>query len=102
LLVILSLDDNPWRSRLKCLLAAIPIAYVTAVNNGAIISVLVLVSIVFAVAYYCTRARLPQGHMWDRSMLGLPKGERQNWYSSLLLWSLIVCAIFVCIYVHFW
>lgn len=102
LLVILSLDDSSWRARFKCFLAAIPIAYVTAVNNGAVVSVLVFASIAFAIAYYCTKARLPRAHMWDRSMLGLPKGERQNWYSSLLLWTIVVTAIFIWIYVRFW
>ena len=41
LLVILSLDDHPWRSRLKCAAAAISIAAATALS-GVLIALLVL------------------------------------------------------------
>ena len=102
LLIILSLDDNPWRSRFKCLLAAIPIAYVTTLHDGIVVALLVLASFIFAVVYSCTRARQPVANMWDRSMLGLPAGEKQAWYANLWVWWLIVTTVFVAIYIYFW
>ncbi len=101
LLVILSLDDHPWRSRLQCVAAAIVIAVATALS-GVLIALLVLATIALAIAYYCTRARAPQAYMWDRSMLSLPPGEKPVRYASLWFWWLVVAAIFVTIYVRFW
>ena len=40
--------------------------------------------------------------MWDRSMLGLPSGEKQAVFANLWVWWLVVCAVFVGIYVYFW
>jgi solute:Na+ symporter, SSS family len=101
LLVILSLDDHPWRSRLTCVAAAISIAVATALS-GVLIALLVLGTIALAIAYYCTNAHEPRSHMWDRSMLGLPSGEKPKWYASLWFWWLVVAIIFVTIYVRFW
>jgi hypothetical protein len=101
LLVILSLDDHPWRSRLECVGAAIPIAVATALS-GVLIALLVLATIVSAIAYYCTNARKPQAYMWDRSMVGLACGEKQKWYANLWFWWLVVATIFVTIYVYLW
>lgn len=100
LLVILSLDDHPSRSRLVCVVAAIVIAVATALS-GVLIALLVLATIVFAIAYYCTIARKPQAYMWDRSMLGLPSGEKKRWHANLWFWWLVVATVFVAIYVCF-
>jgi solute:Na+ symporter, SSS family len=101
LMIILSLDDRRWRSRLECVAAAILIAVATALS-GALIAILVLATIVLSIAYFCINARQPQPYMWDRTMVGLPSGEKQNWYANLWLWWLAVAGIFVAIYVHFW
>ncbi len=101
LLVILSLDDNPWKSRLECVAAAILIAVATAIS-GVLVALLVLATIAVAIAYYCTRAYQPQPYMWDRSMLALPSGESPKAYANLWFWWLAVIAIFVAIYVYFW
>jgi hypothetical protein len=101
LLMILSLVDHPWLSRFLCLLAAILIAVMTALS-GVVVALLVLATIVFAVAYYCAKAHQPKAYMWDRSMVGLPSGKVQKWYANLWFWWLAVAVIFAAIYVHFW
>jgi hypothetical protein len=101
LMIILSLDDDPWRARIKCGLVAIPIAFTTAIS-GVLVALLVLASFIFAIAYFCINARRPEANMWDRSMLGLPSGEKQAWYANLWIWWIVVSAIFVAIYIHFW
>jgi len=85
---------------LKCVAAAITIAIATALS-GVLVALLVLATIVLAIAYYCTRAHKPQAYMWTAPWW-FASGEKQRWYANLWFWWLAVAAIFVTIYVHFW
>lgn len=66
------------------------------------IALLVLATVLLGIAVFCTRNRLPAPDMWDRSMLRLPPGETERWYSSLWLWWSLCGLCFVAIYVYFW
>ncbi|MDO8684928.1 MAG: hypothetical protein Q7N50_15800, partial [Armatimonadota bacterium] len=77
------------------------VVYMT-LTSAPLVAFAVLVTVLGSIFYYCTTARKPTENMWDRSMLGLPKGEKQAWYSNLWIWWLAMGAIFVYLYIRFW
>lgn len=71
--------------------------------NPAIVAILILVSFISAIGYYGSRAKrgTVKAGMWDQSMLRLPKGETEKWYTSIWFWWPILAAILIAIYVKF-
>jgi len=71
--------------------------------NPAIVAILILVSFISAIGYFGLRARsgTVKAGMWDQSMLRLPKGETEKWYTSIWLWWLVLAVIFIAIYIKF-
>lgn len=100
-LVVLSNNRPRWQSNLYAAILTIPI-FLIAKESPAIIASMVLASVVLGIFGFCSRANKPQDHMWDRSMLQLPKGEVEHWYSSLWVWWLVLGAVFVAVYAYFW
>ena len=101
LLVALSVVKSTFTSvaysAVGCLLIAI-----LAAKNPTLTAILVGASfILFVIAYFITN-REAKPNMWDRSMLRLPKGERENWYSSVWFWWLVCGSCFVGLYYYFW
>jgi solute:Na+ symporter, SSS family len=76
--------------------------FVVAWKSPGTTALLVLAAVVLGLAAFCVRNRLPVANMWDRSMLGLPQGETERWYTSLWLWWSLCGISFVAIYVYFW
>jgi SSS family solute:Na+ symporter len=77
------------------------LALALAAVNPAVIAALVAGSVVVGVAVFGVRAA-PAPHLWDRSMLHLPPGQRVPWYASLWLWWAVAGLCFLGIYLYFW
>jgi SSS family solute:Na+ symporter len=73
-----------------------------AARDPAAVAVLVGLSVILALVGFVWANRKPSDGLWDRSMLGLPKGETQKWYANLWLWWAMIGACFVVIYWRFW
>lgn len=84
-------------SALGCSLIAI-----LAANNSILVAILVAASFFAALIVYMTSNREVRPNMWDRSMLRLPKGENEHWYSSVWFWWLLCGLCFVGLYYYFW
>jgi hypothetical protein len=77
------------------------LAMALAAVSPEVIAALVAGSVVGGVAVFGVRAA-PAPHLWDRSMLHLPPGQRVPWYASLWLWWAAAGICFLGIYLYFW
>jgi SSS family solute:Na+ symporter len=101
LLAALSLEPSPARGAAYAAALCAPLVWLAAVNPAAV-AMLILASVPLALALLGTSRRAPAAEMWDRSMLRLPRGETQHWYSSLGLWWVALGLCFAAIYAYFW
>lgn len=103
-IILLAVFSQRWSAVASGFVAAVlslPVAVlaawsppITALSVGATMGVALFV--------LCVRARTPAPHTWDRSMLRLPHGETERWYSSLWLWWVVCGVCFVAVYAYFW
>ncbi|MGQ9454918.1 MAG: SLC5 family protein [Armatimonadota bacterium] len=86
---------------LALVLSCVPLTLIATRSTPAI-AIMVLAEVVLGILYLGAKALRKADNMWDRSMLALPEGETEIWYTSLWLWWLVVGACFVMIYWRFW
>jgi SSS family solute:Na+ symporter len=79
----------------------VPLTWI-AVRSTPATALMVLAEVLLGILYFGMTGRKQSENMWDRSMLALPEGEKENWYSSLWLWWLVVGSCFALIYWRFW
>ncbi len=101
MMAALSLEENAWLAGLYSLCGCSG-TWLVATQSSEAIALAVMVVVVGALAAFGLSARKPSEAMWDRSMLGLPKGQRQRWYAHLWLWWAMIGGCFALIYYRFW
>ncbi len=101
LLVALSLAQSLLRGLLCAAVACVPITWL-AIKDPRAVALVVLAAVVLGIAVPVASARAPSAHRWDQSMLSLPLGETERWYSRLWLWWLVLGLCFAGIYLYFW
>ena len=101
LMAALSLSASRVNGFAIAAIACVPLTWL-AIKSPEATALLVLAEVILALIGYGLAARQKAENMWDRSMLGLPKGETEHWYSSLWLWWLVIGGCFALIYWRFW
>ncbi|MCX8053947.1 MAG: hypothetical protein N3B12_09070, partial [Armatimonadetes bacterium] len=86
---------------LVALAACVPLTWI-AVKSPEASALMVLAEVLLALVVYGIRRREKIDNMWDRSMLGLPKGDIERWYAKLWFWWVVVGCCFGLIYWRFW
>ena len=101
LIAILSLERRRWLATAYSVLGCAAVAF-TAVRSTEAVALGVLAVVLGGLAAFGLTSRERSEAGWDRSMLGLPKGEAQRWYAHLWMWWLVIGACFAVMYYRFW